>query len=133
MTTPSAVDCGGTLDPAGRHVLEADNGVGRDAPGTCADIGGTPLTVTSAGTLYTRSTWTDPQARLRTEIWDGNFQRLLASGAQKGDERCVAVSAVVTPASYVVVTCHARDSRVPIATPGDPSTYTFYHLTVLYP
>lgn len=131
--TTATATCAAAQDAAGRHVLDTVAGVGRDAAGTCAGIGGTAVTVTAQGTLYARSTWTDPRARLRTQIWSARFERLLASATPARDDRCVAATAPVTPGTYIVVTCHTPDSAVPVATPGAVSTYTMYHLTIFYP
>jgi hypothetical protein len=133
LTTPSAVDCAAPIEPAGRHVLELEARVGRDAAGTCAEIGGDPVIVAAAGVLYTRATWMDVRARLRTEIWRGSFEQLVASGSPDRGAHCVQAQAAVSPGKYVIVTCHAPDSGVPIATRGDLSTYTPFHLTVVYP
>jgi hypothetical protein len=133
LTTPSAVECTAPIDVAGRKILEFDAGVGRDAAGTCAGIGGTPVFVTANGVLYTRSTWTDPRARLRTQVFRDSFNHLVASGVQEGAAQCVSASLRVFPGEYIVRTCHAPDSRVPLAVREDASTFTQHRLTIVYP
>src|SRR5258708_2125979 len=124
-----------TADPPlnGRHVFEGDAGVGKIGSGGCDGVGGTPVSVAGPGTLYTRTTWSDPNATLKTEIWRGLFQEVLATGLRRGSDLCVTASAPVSPGLYVVRTCHTADSAVPLSSVTDSSTFTSHHLKIIYP
>src|SRR6266496_3282879 len=112
----------------GRQVLEFDALVGKIGTTGCDGVGGTPVTVSHSGRLYARSTWSDPHANLKIEIWRGPFEELLITALKQGSDLCVSSSISVSAGLYVVVTCHTADSAVPLSSPVDSSTFTPHHL-----
>src|SRR5205809_3002579 len=86
------------MDPAinGRQVLEFDALVGKIGTTGCDGVGGTPVTVSQSGQLYARSTWSDPHATLKIEIWRGPFEDLLITALRQGSDLCVSSSISVS-------------------------------------
>jgi hypothetical protein len=69
--------------------------------------------VSRPGTLYARSTWSDPNANLKIEIWRGLYQDLLVTAFRRRTDLCVTASTSVSTGFHVVVTCHTADSASP--------------------